>query len=66
VWATPGAGEDAVAAMIDPPVSERAAAMVKKGMHADVALRVAEGRMPPWASESFACTATPPSRPWPC
>jgi hypothetical protein len=44
VWATPGAGEDAIAAMIDPPVTERAAAMVKKGMHADVALNVAEGQ----------------------
>jgi pimeloyl-ACP methyl ester carboxylesterase len=29
VWATPGAGEDAIAAMIDPPVSERAAALPK-------------------------------------
>ena len=44
VWATPGAGEDAIAAMIDPPVSERAAALVKKGMHDDVALPVAEGQ----------------------
>ena len=32
VWATPGAGEEAIAAMIDPPVTERAAALVKKGM----------------------------------
>ena len=44
VWATPGAGEDAIAAMIDPPVSERAAALVDRGMHADVALPVAEGQ----------------------
>jgi pimeloyl-ACP methyl ester carboxylesterase len=44
VWATPGAGEDAIAAMIDPPVAERAAAMVKKGMHEDVAFGVAEGQ----------------------
>jgi pimeloyl-ACP methyl ester carboxylesterase len=44
VWATPGAGEEAVAAMIDPPVTERAAALVKKGMHQDVALPVAEGQ----------------------
>jgi pimeloyl-ACP methyl ester carboxylesterase len=44
VWATPGAGEDAIAAMIDPPVTERAAALVKKGMHQDVALPVAEGQ----------------------
>jgi hypothetical protein len=44
VWATPGAGEDAIAAMINPPVTERAAAMVKKGMHEDVALGVAKGQ----------------------
>ena len=44
VWATPGAGEDAVAAMIDPPVTERAAELVKKGMHKDVAFPVAEGQ----------------------
>ena len=44
VWATPGAGEDAVAAMIDPPVADRAVALVKKGMHEDVALLVAEGQ----------------------
>jgi pimeloyl-ACP methyl ester carboxylesterase len=44
VWATPGVGEEAIAAMIGPPVSERAAAMVKKGMHQDVALPVAEGQ----------------------
>ena len=44
VWATQGAGEDAVAAMIDPPVADRAAALVKKGMHEDVALLVAEGQ----------------------
>ncbi|MGB8795499.1 MAG: hypothetical protein WCD33_29020, partial [Mycobacterium sp.] len=44
VWATPGAGEDAIAAMIDPPVTERAAALVKRGMHQDVALPVAEGQ----------------------
>jgi pimeloyl-ACP methyl ester carboxylesterase len=44
VWATPGAGEDAIAAMIGPPVAERAAALVKKGMHQDVALPVAEGQ----------------------
>ena len=44
VWATPGAGEDAIAAMIDPPVTERAAALVKKGVHEDVALPVAEGQ----------------------
>jgi pimeloyl-ACP methyl ester carboxylesterase len=44
VWATPGAGEDAIAAMIDPPVTERAAALVKKGMRQDVALPVAEGQ----------------------
>jgi hypothetical protein len=30
--------------MIDPPVTERAAALVKKGMHEDVALPVAEGQ----------------------
>ena len=40
----PGAGEDAIAAMIEPPVTERAAALVKKGMHEDVALPVAEGQ----------------------
>jgi pimeloyl-ACP methyl ester carboxylesterase len=44
VWATPGVGEDAIAAMIDPSVTERAAALVKKGMHEDVTLRVAEGQ----------------------
>ena len=44
VWATPGVGEDAIAAMINPPVTERAAALVKKGMHQDVALPVAEGQ----------------------
>ena len=44
VWATPGAGEDAVAAMIDPPVADRAAALVQRGMHEDVALLVAEGQ----------------------
>jgi pimeloyl-ACP methyl ester carboxylesterase len=44
VWATPGIGEDAVAAMIDPPVTERTAALVKRGMHEDVALPVAEGQ----------------------
>jgi pimeloyl-ACP methyl ester carboxylesterase len=44
VWATPGAGEDAIAAMIDPPATERAAALVKKGMHKDVTLAVAEGQ----------------------
>jgi hypothetical protein len=44
VWATPGSGEDAIAAMIDPPVTERAAALVKKGMHKDVTLAVAEGQ----------------------
>jgi pimeloyl-ACP methyl ester carboxylesterase len=44
VWATPGAGEEAVAAMIEPPVAERAAALVKKGMHEDVVLGVAEGQ----------------------
>lgn len=44
VWATPGAGEDAIAAMIGPPVAERAAAMVKKGMHQEVATPVAEGQ----------------------
>ena len=33
-----------MAAMIDPPVTERAAALVKKGMHPDVALPVAEGQ----------------------
>jgi pimeloyl-ACP methyl ester carboxylesterase len=44
VWATPGAGEEAIAAMIDPPVTERAAALVKRGMHQDVALPVAEGQ----------------------
>jgi pimeloyl-ACP methyl ester carboxylesterase len=44
VWATPGAGEDAVAELIDPPVSERAAALVDRGMHEDVALPVAEGQ----------------------
>jgi pimeloyl-ACP methyl ester carboxylesterase len=44
VWATPGAGEDAIAAMIGPPVAERAAALVKKGMHEDVVLSVAEGQ----------------------
>jgi hypothetical protein len=44
VWATPGAGEDAIAAMIGPPVAERAAALVKKGMHEDVVLPVAEGQ----------------------
>ena len=42
VWATPGAGEDAVAGLIGPPVSERAAALVDRGMHEDVALPVAE------------------------
>ena len=46
VWATPGAGEDAIAAMIEPPVTERAAALVKKGMHEDVALPVADGQNP--------------------
>lgn len=64
VWATPGAGEDAIAAMIDPPVAERAAALVKKGMHEDVTLAVAEGRTPPWASASFGFTAMPPNLPW--
>ena len=44
VWATPGAGEDAVAGLIGPPVSERAAALVDRGMHEDVALPVAEGQ----------------------
>ena len=44
VWATPGAGEAAIAAMIDPPVAERAAALVKKGMHEEVALPVATGQ----------------------
>jgi pimeloyl-ACP methyl ester carboxylesterase len=44
VWATPGAGEDAIAAMIDPPVTERAAALVKKGVHEKVARPVAEGQ----------------------
>ena len=44
VWATPGAGEDAVAELIDPSVSERAAALVDRGMHEDVALPVAEGQ----------------------
>jgi pimeloyl-ACP methyl ester carboxylesterase len=44
VWATPVAGENAVAAMIDPPASERAAALVDRGMHEDVALPVAEGQ----------------------
>lgn len=44
VWATPGAGEDAIAAMIDPPVAERVAALVKKGMHEEVAPAVAEGQ----------------------
>jgi pimeloyl-ACP methyl ester carboxylesterase len=44
VWSTPGAGEDAIAAMIDPPVAERAAALVKKGMHENVALPVAAGQ----------------------
>ena len=32
------------AAMIDPPVTEHAAALVKRGMHQDVALPVAEGQ----------------------
>ena len=32
------------AAMIEPPVTERAAALVRKGMHEDVALPVAEGQ----------------------
>jgi pimeloyl-ACP methyl ester carboxylesterase len=54
VWATPGAGEDAIAAMINPPVTERAAAMVKKGMHEDVALGVAKGQNAAMG------------RPWPC
>ena len=44
VWATPGAGEDAVAGLIGPPVSDRAAALVDRGMHEDVALPVAEGQ----------------------
>jgi pimeloyl-ACP methyl ester carboxylesterase len=44
VWATPGVGEDAIAAMINPPVTERAAALVKKGMHQDVTWAVAEGQ----------------------
>ena len=44
VWATPGAGVDAKAELIDPPVSERAAALVDRGMHEDVALPVAEGQ----------------------
>src|SRR6478672_991749 len=44
VSATPGAGEDAVAGLIGPPVSERAAALVDRGMHEDVALPVAEGQ----------------------
>ena len=39
-----GAGEEAIAAMIDPPATERAAALVKRGMHQDVALPVAEGQ----------------------
>jgi pimeloyl-ACP methyl ester carboxylesterase len=57
--------EDAVAAMIDPPLTERAAALVRKGMHPDVPYPSRRGRTLPWASASFACTATPPSRPWP-
>lgn len=44
VWATPGAGEDAIATLIGPPAAERAAALVKKGMHEAVALPVAEGQ----------------------
>jgi pimeloyl-ACP methyl ester carboxylesterase len=44
LWATQGAGEDAIATLIDPPVAERAAALVKKGMHEAVALPVAEGQ----------------------
>jgi len=66
VWATPGAGEDAVAAMIDPPVSERAAALVDRGQarrRCATRRRGAERRH--GATASSACTATPPSRPWP-
>jgi pimeloyl-ACP methyl ester carboxylesterase len=45
VWATAGAGEDAIkAVMLDPPATERAAVLAKKGMHEDVALPVAEGQ----------------------
>jgi pimeloyl-ACP methyl ester carboxylesterase len=44
VWATPGAGEDAIAAMVGPPLAERAAALVNRGMHEEVAVRVAEGQ----------------------
>jgi pimeloyl-ACP methyl ester carboxylesterase len=40
----PGSRRGAIAAMIEPPVTERAAALVKKGMHEDVALPVAEGQ----------------------
>lgn len=43
-WATPGAGEKAITAMVARPVADRTAALVKKGMHEDVAVHVAEGQ----------------------
>jgi pimeloyl-ACP methyl ester carboxylesterase len=44
VWATPGDGEDAIKAMIEPSVAQRAASLIDGGMHGDVALSVAEGQ----------------------
>jgi pimeloyl-ACP methyl ester carboxylesterase len=43
VWQTPGAGEDAVAAMLDAPPSDRAALYESLGMTPAVARKVAEG-----------------------
>jgi pimeloyl-ACP methyl ester carboxylesterase len=45
VWSTPGAGEAAIkAVMLDPPATERATVLARKGMHEEVALPVAEGQ----------------------
>lgn len=43
VWQTPGEGEDAIQAMVDTPVADRAAMFAELGMTAEVAADVAAG-----------------------